>query len=155
MSEVQTILDRYAMGVEILGIHTVDLHPPLAAVEAFREVASAMEERETLIHDAYAARESGIPRARGEAENLRENAEATAKETVAGSTGKAESFKVRAEAFGDFEQSTKVRIGLEAEERSLTARRKIIVPRDMRGRVRLWSSDRTSDYMRVIRKGRD
>jgi uncharacterized membrane protein YraQ (UPF0718 family)/regulator of protease activity HflC (stomatin/prohibitin superfamily) len=153
MSEAQALLDRYGMGVEILGIHTVDLHPPLAAVEAFREVASAMEERETLIHNAYAARESDVPRARGEAEKLRENAAASAKETTELSAGKAESFKAQAEAFGDFKETTRLRMDLEAEERSLTDLRKLIVPLEMRGRVRLWSSNNNNDYARLSREG--
>jgi len=45
-------LDRLEAGVEVVSATIQDAHPPLDVVDAFREAASALEERETLIDEA-------------------------------------------------------------------------------------------------------
>lgn len=153
IEEAQALLDTYHMGIEILGIYTVDLHPPQDAVEAFRDVASAMEERETLIHNAYAARESGIPISRGEAEMLRAEAQAEALDLSAQSKAKAESFKMQSAAYSDFKDVTQLRMSLETMEKTAAGRQKIVMPDNMQGSVRLWDKGAVSDRPFDMRKG--
>ncbi|MBM4074927.1 MAG: hypothetical protein FJ267_04710, partial [Planctomycetes bacterium] len=49
---------QYKLGVEILDLRWLDVHPPKAVVPAYRQVADAMEDRELLNNeaDAYADR---------------------------------------------------------------------------------------------------
>lgn len=51
---LQNAADRYDLGVEIIEVALLDVHPPTAVVPAYREVANALEEREQLINVAQA-----------------------------------------------------------------------------------------------------
>ena len=53
---LQAELDRLGMGVELLddGVCLIDVHPPLAVVDAFRDVSSAFKERERRKNEADA-----------------------------------------------------------------------------------------------------
>ncbi len=48
----------YALGIEIVDLQWLDVHPPKAVVPAYRQVADALEDRELLVNeaDAYADR---------------------------------------------------------------------------------------------------
>jgi len=48
----QQRLRRYKIGVQIVDVNLLDVHPPRPVVPAFRDVANAMEEREQHINDA-------------------------------------------------------------------------------------------------------
>ncbi len=54
---VLTLRDRinsYAIGVEVVDLQWLDVHPPQPVVPAYRQVADALEEREQLINEAQA-----------------------------------------------------------------------------------------------------
>jgi len=141
--EAQMLLDRYGIGVELLQIYIVDLHPPVEVVAKFREVASAMEDRQTRIHKAYGAQAAALPKARGQAAKIEAAAEADALEVIADGSGRAESFTARREAYRRYREATRFRMFLEAMERTLPQTRKFILPPDVarNGRFRLWSGD--------------
>lgn len=44
--------EKYELGVEIVGINLLDIHPPVAIVPNYRDVANALEEREQLLNEA-------------------------------------------------------------------------------------------------------
>jgi Cu+-exporting ATPase len=44
--------DRYQLGVEIVSVNLLDIHPPVAIVPNYRDVANALEEREQLLNEA-------------------------------------------------------------------------------------------------------
>ncbi len=139
----QSLLDRYDIGVELIGVYLVDLHPPVRAVGAFRDVASAMEELQTRIHEAYGKQAGALPVARGEAEKIIAGAEAEAFEIVAQSKGRSESFSIRSKAFKSCPDATHFRMYVETMERSLPGTEKIILPPEMadRRQLRLWSGN--------------
>lgn len=47
-------IDRQELGIEIINLQWLDVHPPQPVVPAYRQVAEAMEERELLINEADA-----------------------------------------------------------------------------------------------------
>lgn len=51
-------IDAYGMGIEVVDLQWLDVHPPQQVVPAYRQVADALEERELLINEAesYASR---------------------------------------------------------------------------------------------------
>jgi membrane protease subunit HflK len=55
---LQERIDTYGLGVQVLDLQWLDVHPPKGVVPAYRQVADALEERELLINeaDAYADR---------------------------------------------------------------------------------------------------
>ena len=67
--ELQRLVDAARLGVRIVDVQLLDLHPPVAIVPDYRRVADALEERERLLNEAdvtvareliTAAGESGI-----------------------------------------------------------------------------------------------
>ena len=58
LSKLRQRIDRYGLGVEVVDLQWLDVHPPQAVVPAYRQVADALEDRELLINEAegYASR---------------------------------------------------------------------------------------------------
>jgi HflK protein len=64
---IQARLSQEGVGVQLLGIHLTDVHPPVEVVDAFRDVASAQEQELTNTLGAEAYLKEQIPLARGNA----------------------------------------------------------------------------------------
>ena len=64
---MQALLTDAGLGVDIVGVRLQDMHPPLEVVPAFRDVASAQEDKETAINVAWRYRDETVNLARGEA----------------------------------------------------------------------------------------
>ena len=129
-SDLQSALDEQGLGIEVVSIRIVDLHPPGAAVRAFRDVSSAKEDRETTIHKARADQARTVPRSRGVAAKLVAEAEADAARRRQEADGENRSFVARAEPFGDHPEILRHLLWIETLERTLTGREKLIVPAD-------------------------
>lgn len=91
----QTILDRYNVGVEIVGINLQQsgVRPPEQVQAAFDDVLKAGQERERAKNEAQAYANDVIPRAVGTASRLREEAEAYKSRIVAQAQGDAQRFR--------------------------------------------------------------
>jgi membrane protease subunit HflK len=64
----QQILDDANAGVAVRLVKLQDVYPPEQVIDAFRDVASAREDRETLKNQSEAYANDILPKARGEAE---------------------------------------------------------------------------------------
>src|SRR5574343_706933 len=75
---MQTILDRYNLGVEVVGINLQQggVRPPEQVQSSFDDVLKAGQERERTKNEAEAYANDVIPRATGTAARLKEEAEA-------------------------------------------------------------------------------
>ncbi len=71
----QRTLDEYRSGVQLVNLTLQEIIPPKEAADAFRDVASAREERAKAINDAEGYRNSVVPEARGKAERMLREAE--------------------------------------------------------------------------------
>ena len=58
LAQLRKRVEGYSLGIEIVDLQWLDVHPPKAVVPAYRQVADALEDRELLINeaDAYADR---------------------------------------------------------------------------------------------------
>lgn len=58
LSMLRDRIKNYDLGVEVIDLQWLDVHPPQAVVPSYRQVADALEERELLINEAeaYASR---------------------------------------------------------------------------------------------------
>lgn len=54
LSWLQQRIDSYELGVQVLDLQWLDVHPPKGVVPAYRQVADALEDRELLINEAQA-----------------------------------------------------------------------------------------------------
>ncbi|MDB5889842.1 MAG: hflK [Polaromonas sp.] len=91
---MQTILDRYNVGVEVVGINLQQsgVRPPEQVQAAFDDVLKAGQERERAKNEAQAYANDVIPRAVGSASRLKEESEAYKARVVAQSQGDAQRF---------------------------------------------------------------
>ncbi|HEV8579423.1 MAG TPA: SO_0444 family Cu/Zn efflux transporter [Thermoanaerobaculia bacterium] len=126
--DLQRRMDALGTGVRILSVHVVDLHPPQEAVFAFRDVASAREDRETRIHAARQQQVRDLPRARGRAVQTLTAARAGADAARVLAVGRAAGFSARVAAFARDRPLLRDLLWREAAERVLANRQKFIVP---------------------------
>ncbi len=127
---LQAILDRYDAGVHVRAVKLQDVHPPKEVVEAFKDVASAREDRIRFINEAEAYRNDIIPKARGAAAELVNAAQAYKESRVRQARGEAERFEDIYEAYIQAEDITRKRLYLETMEEILSqpGMEKIILP---------------------------
>lgn len=75
-ANVQAEADALAMGVEVLDVQLLDLHAPRAVHEAFRDIASALEEAEAELKRGEMYEKNRLAKARGDAYRIVQEAEA-------------------------------------------------------------------------------
>ena len=92
---MQTILDRYKVGVEVVGINMQQggVRPPEQVQPAFDDVLKAGQERERAKNEAQAYANDVIPRAVGSASRLKEESDAYKARIVAQAQGDTQRFK--------------------------------------------------------------
>jgi HflK protein len=73
--QLQSILDKYESGIHIVAVQLQDVSPPKEVIGAFKDVASAKEDKNRMINQAEGYRNDVIPKARGEAEAMIRDAE--------------------------------------------------------------------------------
>jgi len=91
---MQNILDRYKVGIEVVGINLQQggVRPPEQVQAAFDDVLKAGQERERAKNEAEAYANDVVPRARGAASRLMEEAEGYRARIVAQAEGDAQRF---------------------------------------------------------------
>ena len=92
---MQTILDRYKVGVEVVGINLQQggVRPPEQVQASFDDVLKAGQERERAKNEAQAYANDVVPRAVGSASRLKEEADAYKARVVAQAQGDAQRFR--------------------------------------------------------------
>jgi len=92
---MQTILDRYKVGIEVVGINLQQggVRPPEQVQAAFDDVLKAGQERERAKNEAQAYANDVIPRAVGAASRLTQEADAYKARVIATAQGDAQRFK--------------------------------------------------------------
>ena len=115
--------------------------PPEAVADAFRDVASAREDKETLVNEALADQNEAIPTARGDASTIINAARAYAAEKLSAAKGEAARFTAQQTAHAGRPEVTHIRLYLEAIERVLPGVQKFILdPSVMLQTTDLWFS---------------
>ncbi len=127
---LQSILDEYQAGIEILTVKLQDVDPPDAVNDAFKDVISAEQDKERLINEARGYANDIVPKARGQAAQILAEAEAYAKEVVDNAEGAANRFVALYDQYSKAKQVTKRRLYLETMERVMQRSDKIILGRE-------------------------
>lgn len=117
---LQNMLDGYKAGVRIVAVQLLDVNPPQEVDFAFKDVASAREDKNRFINEAEAYANEVIPFARGEAETMIQQAEAYKSQKVEGAIGDAARFDQILKAYRQAPTVTKKRMYIEAMEGSLS-----------------------------------
>jgi membrane protease subunit HflK len=135
----QSSLDNWNAGIHVVGVQLLQADPPSDVMEAFRDVASAREDKETYINQAFGYRDSTIPEARGKAEKIIMAAEGFSAERVNYALGEAARFLQQHSQHDKARQVTETRLYVEAMEKILSPVEKILInPEVKQGIMDLW-----------------
>ncbi|MFH1768404.1 MAG: FtsH protease activity modulator HflK [Candidatus Omnitrophota bacterium] len=132
--ELQTILDTYGTGIEIITVKLQDVNPPDPVQSAFNEVNEAKQEKEKLINQAREIYNQKIPQAQGQALKIISEAEGYGLEKINTAEGDAKRFLLLLDAYNKAKDITRKRLYLENMNEILTkAGRKYIVDEQQTG----------------------
>ncbi|MFN3570211.1 MAG: FtsH protease activity modulator HflK [Polaromonas sp.] len=126
---MQTILDRYKVGVEVVGINLQQsgVRPPEQVQASFDDVLKAGQERERAKNEAEAYANDVIPRAVGSASRLKEESEAYKARIVAQAQGDAQRFRSVLTEYQKAPQVTRDRMYTDAMQQVYSNVTKVLV----------------------------
>jgi len=125
---VQSILDKYSTGILVVAVQLQDVSPPEQVIAAFKDVASAKEDKNRMINQAEGYRNDVIPKARGEAQARIREAEGYKQARIARAEGDVAKFSAILKEYRKAKGVTETRMYLETVEEVLQNKEKIIVP---------------------------
>ena len=131
--QIQEVLDLYQIGLRIEQVKLQTVSVPREVDHAFKDVASAREDRERLKNEAEAYRNDIIPKTRGEAERMIREAEAYTVERVKRSQGDADRFLEVLREYRKARDVTETRLYLETMEKILPNIQKYVVDSEGNG----------------------
>ena len=126
---MQNILDRYKVGIEVVGINLQQggVRPPEQVQAAFDDVLKAGQERERAKNEAQAYANDVVPRAVGSASRLKAEADAYKARIVAQAQGDAQRFKSVLFEYQKAPQVTRDRMYLDAMQQIYSNVTKVLV----------------------------
>jgi len=127
-TQLQLILDKYESGIHVVAVQLQDVSPPKEVIGAFKDVASAKEDKNRMVNQAEGYRNDVIPKARGEAEAMIRDAEGFRESRIKRSEGDAAKFTTILKEYRKAKSITQKRLYLETMERVLPGIEKIIIP---------------------------
>ena len=126
--EAQDTLTRCESGIEIVSFDFIDLHAPPEVHDAFRDIASALEDKDRLRNEALTVEARILPRARGSKEQMILGAHGYAARITGEAVGAADAFLEVLEALREYPALTHARLVYEMYDRVLPGLRKFIRP---------------------------
>jgi membrane protease subunit HflK len=123
---IQATADTYRLGIQIVSVQIQSIQPPREVAEAFRDVASAREDKHKLVQRARGERNRRTPKARGQAGLIVSEAVAYAQEVVEMAHGDAQRFLAAWEEYRKAKTITAHRLYHEAIEEILPRAEKAI-----------------------------
>jgi membrane protease subunit HflK len=126
---MQTILDRYKVGVEVVNINLQQggVRPPEQVQAAFDDVLKAGQERERAKNEAQAYANDVVPRATGTASRLKEESEAYKARIVAQAQGDAGRFSAVLTEYQKAPQVTRDRMYTDAMQQIYASTTKVLI----------------------------
>ena len=132
LNTAQDLLDEYGSGMQITAFNIKSIVPPDEVSDAFLDVTTAKEEKETAINEANGYSNSLIPQARADAEKKITAAEAYKEEQISRATGDTGKFLSMLKEYQNnsaiyTEDTTKYRLLLETLDKILPTVKMYIV----------------------------
>ncbi|MAE71126.1 MAG: FtsH protease activity modulator HflK [Gemmatimonadetes bacterium] len=126
-SSLQVELDGIGAGIEVVAVNLLDIHAPADVHEAFRDVASSLEDKERQIIEAEKYRIERVAQARASAHTSERLAEADEAKTIDGAKGEVAAFVGIRDVMAESDRITRFRLRMEAAELSLRGSRSVFV----------------------------
>ncbi|MDA1000710.1 MAG: FtsH protease activity modulator HflK [bacterium] len=133
MVEVQRILDSYDSGINIVAVQLQDVAPPKEVIQAFKDVASAREDKNRLINEAQGYQNQIIPEARGKVAEIVQRAEAYRQTKIRMARGDANRFAATLTEYKKAPYITRKRLYLEMMQEVMPTVDKFILDQNKSG----------------------
>ncbi|MBG0776668.1 MAG: FtsH protease activity modulator HflK [Desulfovibrionaceae bacterium] len=117
---LQQILDVYKAGIQVVAVQLQNVHPPKEVSDAFKDVASAREDKSRITNEAEAYRNDLLPKARGEAAQFVNQAEGYKQSVIRRAEGDAARFLSVLKEYDKAKDVTRERLYLETMEEILS-----------------------------------
>ncbi|ABK44082.1 protease FtsH subunit HflK [Magnetococcus marinus MC-1] len=124
---VQEILDSYRSGYQIEGVQLQQVQPPEEVIDAFKDVASAREDKVRKVNEAQGYSADILPKAMGTSAQLINEAEAYKQSKVARARGDVERFNNLYVEYKKAKDITRTRLYLETMEEVMARANKVII----------------------------
>jgi membrane protease subunit HflK len=124
---LQTILDSYNSGLQVVTINLQDVDPPEQVSDAFKDVINAQQDKERKINEAKGYRNDLVPKARGEAAQKINDSQAYREYKIKEAEGDAKRFTQLLKEYQKAKTVTRKRLYLETMEEILPNVEKIIL----------------------------
>ena len=124
---MQSMLDRYQTGIDVMSVAIQNAQPPEQVQAAFNDAVKAGQDRERQINEGQAYQNAVVPIAKGKASRLKQEAEGYKARVVETAKGDAERFS---RVLAQYEQAPRVtrdRMYIDAMGEILSSTRKIFV----------------------------
>jgi len=127
--KAQERLDQYEAGVLITSANFEKVAPPTEVSDAFKDVASALEDRDRLVNEANGEYGAAIPRARGDAERQKQEARGLKESGINRARGDADRFLAQLEEFRQSGRSetSRLRLYIETMEEVMPRMKKYVM----------------------------
>jgi membrane protease subunit HflK len=142
---IQKVLDDYQAGIYVNNFLFQDVSVPEHVEEAYRDVASAKEDKHTKVNQAQAHRSQLIPEAKGEASEIIKEAEGYKAERIAEAEGNVARFNELLEKYKSGKKITRTRLYLETMGEILPSMDKIIVGNNSQGVLKMLNLDKLQE----------
>ncbi len=124
---IQSLLDHYSSGVEVIRVQLQPINPPAKALDAFRDVQAARADKERAINDAHGYASKVVAQSEGEAERIVRSGEAYRAERIASAEGDASRFLAVFKEYAEAKDIARQRIYLETMSVLLRSMDKVLL----------------------------
>lgn len=124
---LQSFLDKYGSGLQVVKVNIESTQPPQEVQSAFEDVQRAREDEQRLIEEAQTYRNRVVPEARGRAQRMIEEATAYRAQIVETAAGETQRFLAVLDVFEEFPEVTRERLYIETIQNVLSRSNKILV----------------------------
>jgi regulator of protease activity HflC (stomatin/prohibitin superfamily) len=121
--QLQALVDEAGVGVEIVDLIFLAIHPPLEVADAYEDVISAQIEKLTYVLKAQTEREHKYRFYQADGNAVKQRAEMARIAAIQQATGEAYSIKTKAVAFNEEPALERFRLRLEYMQRLLSAKK--------------------------------
>lgn len=124
---MQTMLDKYGTGIEVMSVAIQNAQPPQQVQAAFNDAVKAGQDRERSINLGEAYMNAVLPKAQGTASRMKEEAEGYKARVIETARGDADRFRAVYEEYKKAPQVTRDRLYIDAARDVFTNSSKIYV----------------------------
>ena len=125
--KLQSYLDTYGAGIQIVAVTIQEAKPPREVKAAFDDVIKAKEDEERTKNEASAYANGVVPEARGRGQRALEEAAAYRAKVVAEAEGEAQRFQKLLTEYSKAPEVTRERLYIDAMQRWLGGSQKVMV----------------------------